>query len=127
MRMTIEEVAALIAASSSRAAYDAKEIATLQERVLKLEYKYKELIDILTDLRAHQVMSTKGNTVAWNAPDIEPDEGRSIVIFKRNSAASGVYTSGNYCVYNHVTDQREQRDIEFWTYPPGGEDGKDAR
>lgn len=57
MRITIEEVAALIAASVSRAAYDAKEIATLQERILKLEYKYKELIDILTDLRVHQVMN----------------------------------------------------------------------
>lgn len=59
MRISIEEVAALIAASSSRAAYDAKEIAGLQERVLKLEYKINELYDMLTDLRVNQIMGDK--------------------------------------------------------------------
>ena len=37
----------------------AKDLMDARERLLKLEYKYKELVDILTDLRAHQIMGAQ--------------------------------------------------------------------
>lgn len=97
----------------------AKDLMDARERLLKLEYKYKELIDVLTDLRAHQIMNAGEALGAWNTPDIEPEEGAYVIIYKNKSAASGMYTSGNYYVYNPRTDQREVREyIEYWIYAP---------
>ena len=56
MRIEPEEVARIIAATIARTTHDAKEIATLRERVLKLEHKQNELFDMLTDFRVNQIM-----------------------------------------------------------------------
>ena len=53
--LTVSQLADLLRSPESVT----KDLMDARERLLKLEYKYKELVDILTDLRANQIMGTK--------------------------------------------------------------------
>ncbi len=61
MQINTSELAAVIATIVSRITSetnrDTKELAALRERVLKLEHKTNELMDLLTDFRVNQIMS----------------------------------------------------------------------
>lgn len=59
MKIEADELAQLLALAQEKATSDAKEVAALRERVLKLEYKINELYDMLTDFRVNQVMAAK--------------------------------------------------------------------
>ncbi len=50
MKITAEELSVLL--------YKTKESNELKERVVKLESLTKELLDLLTDFRVNQIMST---------------------------------------------------------------------
>jgi len=56
MKIKPEELAELLAKTSSAGAYSTKEFAALCELVLKLEHKTNELMDLLTDFRVNQIM-----------------------------------------------------------------------
>lgn len=57
MKIKPEELSELLNNAAARNVRDAKELTSLSERVLKLEYKINELMDTLTDFRVNQIMS----------------------------------------------------------------------
>ncbi len=56
MKINADELSEIIRQATWGARQDAKELAELRERVLKLEHKQNELFDMLTDFRVNQIM-----------------------------------------------------------------------